>query len=190
MRGILLFGVFQNGLERFQIPMYVCDDGVFHFLTDNLKTLKCILRFIPRDGFIADKMFHISANGSQERFEFLACPFGDQFNAAVGQISHSSGNFKARGGGFCHIAKSNTLNPSRIKSFRAATVSGFRLVRHGAHKAKGGGAMQCFIGTLQKNHSFFLELSLTGEKISGSQHGLPLNRKTSGHFLSAARARC
>jgi hypothetical protein len=51
--------------------------------------------------------------------------------------------------------------------------------------------MQCLIEALQKNHSFFFELSLTGGKISGSQHGLPLNReKFPAFFIGGVRAQC
>ena len=49
------------------------------------KTAKIILRFAPRDFFVADKVLQPRvAKGRPEGFQFFARAFGDQFDAAVG----------------------------------------------------------------------------------------------------------
>ena len=118
MRGLLLFGVRQNGVERFQIAVNVSDDGEFHLrLSNNFKSMKFILRVAPRDlsSRIKSRKPRV-ANGGAKGFQFRARAFGDQFHAAVRQIAHGAGHFKSGGDGFRGVAKTDALHVAGVKN--------------------------------------------------------------------------
>jgi hypothetical protein len=59
---------------------------------------------------------------------------GDQFDAAVGQITHNTGNFKSGGGGSRGVAEPDALHVTGINNPHAAAVCDWHLLRHAGMK--------------------------------------------------------
>ena len=69
------------------------------------------MRVGPSYLLVADKASKtFSADGGAERLEFRAGTFGDEFDAAIGQIADGAADFKTGGDGFCGIAKPDALH--------------------------------------------------------------------------------
>jgi hypothetical protein len=50
------------------------------------------------------------ADGSAERLKFFARSFGDEFDAAIGQIADETGDLKTGGDGFYGMAEPHALH--------------------------------------------------------------------------------
>ena len=87
MRDVLGADVLQHHLKCFPVSVNVCNDGVFHFLTNNLKSPKFIFRVRPNYLFVADKSSKTCVmQRRMESLQFRLRPFRNQFDAAIGQI--------------------------------------------------------------------------------------------------------
>jgi hypothetical protein len=137
VRGVLGADVFQHDLESFQIAVNVCDDGVFHFLANDLKSPKFIFSVGPSYLFVADKSSKTCImDGRAKRFEFGGCAFGDEFHATVGEIADGAGDFKTGDDGFGGVAEADALHASGIKHGHPAAGVGGVGLRHGGIKPK------------------------------------------------------
>src|ERR1700733_7568089 len=90
-----------------------------------------ILRFGPVYIFVTDKMLQPGvAYRFAEGFEFRPGALDNEVDAAIRQVTHSSGDFKSGGDGFCRVTEPDALHATRIKNFHATTVRDWRLLRH------------------------------------------------------------
>ncbi len=97
--------------------MNVCNDGVFHFLTNDLKTPKFVFRFSPDYLLVPNKSSKTcTKNRGAKLLQLSSVALGNQFNPSVGQVADDAGNFKAGGDGFGGVTKTDALDPSRIKN--------------------------------------------------------------------------
>jgi hypothetical protein len=101
--------------------------------------VKFILRVAPTYTFVADKASKSRASdGVAKRFEFFARTFGDEFDAAVGQIAHNAGDLKTGGESLGGVAKADALDAAGIENLQAMAAGGWcerwRLFRHGRMK--------------------------------------------------------
>ena len=103
----------------------------FIALMNYLKTAEYILRGAPRHTFVADKRLQPRvANSRAEGFKLFARAFGDQFDAAVGQITHNAGNFKSGGDGFRGVTEPDALHVAGVKNPHAAAFGNWHLFQH------------------------------------------------------------
>jgi hypothetical protein len=111
MGGVLAFNVVQNNLKSFQIAMDVGDDGVFHYLLDNFKTFKIILRGAPVCLFVADKASKSrAANRITKCLQFIPRTLRNKFDPAIRQIADGAGDFKTGGDRPGGVTKTNALH--------------------------------------------------------------------------------
>ena len=86
--------------------------------------------------------------------------FGDEFDAAVGQVADGAGDFKTGGDGLGGVAEPDALHAAGIKNIHAAAVGngrgGWRLNRHGRMKPKSGGVGAMFFAAGRTIILFFL----------------------------------
>jgi len=115
----------------------VCDDGVFHFLANNLKSPKFIFRVRPHYLLVADKSSKtcIVERGA-ESGEFRMAAFGVEFHAAVGQIADGAGDFKTGGDGFGGVTKADALHATGEKNGHSTAGGNWNRWRHGGIKPK------------------------------------------------------
>jgi hypothetical protein len=142
----------------------VSDDGNFHLrLSNDLKSMQCILCVAPRDGLVTDQPGKPRVtNRRAEGFQFVAPAFGDQFHATIRQVPHRAGHFKSRGQGFRGVAKTNTLHVARV-NYAHTTALHAKLLTGACpdmlDKAKACGKAQYFIAgiTTQNFPSFVFD---------------------------------
>jgi hypothetical protein len=121
MRGALGANVLQHDLKSLQVAVDVSDDGVFHLLPDDFKTLKFIFRNGPSYLFVANKSSKTcGAEGGAKGVEFGADALGDEFDAAVGKVADDAGDFKAGGDGSGGVTKADALHITGVKHGHAA----------------------------------------------------------------------
>jgi len=137
VRGFLRADVLQHDLKSFQIAVDVCNDGVFHFLANNLKSPKFIFCVAPDYLFVPDKSSKtcIMERGA-ESFKFRVAALGDEFHAAIRQIADGAGDLKTGGDGLGGVTKADTLHAAGEKNGLPAARGGLNRLRHGGMKPK------------------------------------------------------
>jgi len=117
--------------------MDIGDDGVFHFLTNYLKSTKFIFRVRPSYLLVADKSSKTCiVQRRVESLEFRAVAFGDEFNAAVRQIADDAGDFKAGSNGLGGVTKANALHATGEQNGHPAAGGVGNRLRHDRMKPK------------------------------------------------------
>ena len=81
----------------------------------NYKTTKLIFRVSPASLLLANEAAHFRiANCLEKSVQFLFEPLGEEFNAAIGQITHRADHFKPRGDSFYGVTKPDALNAAQV----------------------------------------------------------------------------
>jgi hypothetical protein len=130
--------------------MNVCDDGVFHFLTNYFKSPKFIFCVCPIYLLVADKSSKTCiVQRRAESVKLFASAFGHQFDPAVGQIADGAGDFKPGGDRLGGVAKAHALHMTGEKRGHPAAKGVGGRLRHAQDEAKGADGMQLFSATVQ-----------------------------------------
>src|SRR5690242_5844004 len=139
--------------------MDVCDDCVFHFLVNDLKSPKFIFRVGPSYLLVPNKSSKTCIqNGGSKSLQFRPGALGEQFHPSIREITDGAGDFKAGGDGFGGVTKADTLHAAGVKHKQAPAGMVIIRWRHIKDEAKGSEVMQCFLAKTRK----FLLFGLTG----------------------------
>jgi len=108
---LLFADVREDHLEGIQIPVNICNNGVFHWLTDYLKPAKLVGCISPQYLLVPNKS---SQTCFPQRlavsFQFRAVALENQFHSAIGEIADGADDFKTGGHGAGGIAETDPLD--------------------------------------------------------------------------------
>ena len=109
--------------------MNICNNGVFHFLANNLKSPEFIFCLRPNYLFVMDKSSETCrVQFRAESLEFRAVALGDEFDAAIGEIADGAGDFKAGGDGLGGVAEAHPLHAAGVNELQSAAGGMGRLI--------------------------------------------------------------
>jgi hypothetical protein len=120
----LLFDILKDNLESVQVGMDIRNNGELHFtLPCYFKSARVIFGLVPEELLVPNKMLEARfSNCSLECQQFILLAFGNQLDAAIGQVPNTATDLKSRSDGFNSITKPDALHVPGVKNLHSAAL--------------------------------------------------------------------